>query len=61
MKYRCPYCEKTGRLTGYKASKIVEDSEMLIATCMSCKRDFSVAMTISEEPESLDFSEIEKA
>lgn len=61
MRYRCPYCKKPGEIKGYKSSKIIEDSEMLIAICSSCKRNFSVAVTISEEPESIDFSDLEKA
>lgn len=50
MKYRCPNCNNIGTLQGYNANYVVEDSEMCIAKCKSCKKDYSVAFTISQAP-----------
>jgi excinuclease UvrABC ATPase subunit len=51
MKYRCPYCEGIGSIQGFGSNNVVEDSEMYIAKCKSCKEDFSVAFTISQAPD----------
>lgn len=64
MKYRCPYCDKTGILNKYSSDMVVEDGEVLIATCKSCKEEFSVSIAISQAPvdmKNMTLSELEKA
>lgn len=51
MKYSCPYCDGIGSVASHTSKGVIKDGEVCIAVCKNCKKEFSVAHTISEASE----------